>query len=188
MRPRNFIDLFANPPSASSRRFKRIARDDVQAGDVRNWLFSLWREFQPLADPHFLSEFPRETLRRFWEMYLGCYLLRRFRVSACGKGSDFLVETVGARFQVEATLPDAGVGDDAVPKMIPNGKFMEVPHRKMALRFSQAISTKHANFARSKELGRAAEADGFVIAINEHDLLNGWMADNRQMRRSGPRF
>ncbi len=181
----SLAQLFREPPPSSSRWFRNLARKRKDVGETRRWLLNLWDEFRPLADKNFLIEFPRETIRRFWELYLGCYLSRRFPSISRSIGADFRVSLGPRTLFIEATAPDPGHGEDAVPEMVPDGEMHEVPHEKMALRFAQAISTKYRNFIDHREKGRIRESDPFVIAVNEYPLLNGWMASNRDLPLAG---
>ena len=68
---------------------------------VKDRLEFLWELYQPYADPNFRQEFARQVHRRFWEIYLACYLMNQGKNSTPRterpiEGPDILIEEKGA--------------------------------------------------------------------------------------------
>jgi hypothetical protein len=56
---------------------------------LRQSISAMWQKFKPLADSHFMTEFPRMPDQRYWEMYLGsCLANREFSVTSADSGPD----------------------------------------------------------------------------------------------------
>ena len=147
---------------------------------MREFVETLWRDFQDLAE----SDFPKKAIEKFhacfWEMYVGVTLRRQGLnpERASNSGPDFLVCIDGLRIWIEATTAEAGDGADAVPP-IPSSCEDEadfsVPHGKIALRITNAIAGKRRQFQQAIENLQhpAKESDALIVAINGDRIRNG---------------
>ncbi len=151
-----------------------ITRDLEHARSYREYVESLWEEFKPLADRHFLSDAKAHFLERFWEMYL----VKALNVAGWSphttgeKGPDFVINHSGKEIFVEATAPSAGEGDDAVPEMKLR-TVRAVPEKEIILRLRSAISSKLAAWKRWLSQKIVSNGDTFVIAINGRRIRDG---------------
>jgi len=140
--------------------------------DRRDRFNSLWPQFEPYADRHFLTDIKLQFHQRTWEMYVGnVFLKNNLQIVSDEMGPDFLVNSGGKNIYVECIAPNTG--DKGSPYSVPELKVgreiasvQDVPFDKMILRITQAINEK-----RQKYLGWIGK-DWFkqdipyVIAIN----------------------
>ncbi len=153
-----------------------LVRDDPRFHEQRLFLESLWRVFSPFADPNFRSELAVQFHPRFWEMYLACTLIEIGfdlvpRMSAYGP--DIQINLHNTRIWIEATAPDAGVGDDAVPgysNLEDSIQFIRVPEEQMILRLTNSFYKKCQRYEEYVSSGLISKNDAFAIAINGFDI------------------
>jgi hypothetical protein len=130
---------------------------------------SLWADYEPHADNHFLVEIRRDFHARFWEMYLAVTMLRLGYEIQCPKpGPDVGILFEGRRIWFEATAPKPGADNspDRVPDMV-MGQVNWVPNEQIVLRYLSAIREKLATqYPRWIERGVVTPQDAFVVAIN----------------------
>lgn len=139
--------------------------DDFSEGRRRE-LEELGRKFfdARLNDNQFSTELPKEPHRRYWEMVVGCILLKLgLTVVNPRGGPDFKVELGGRSIWIEATSPDCGSGSDRVPDG-PGWRRGDL----IELRFTNAISGKMKQCLR-----RIGPRDPFIIAINGYHIGRG---------------
>jgi hypothetical protein len=147
-------------------------RDNPYFSETKIYLEDLWSRYQHLADRHFLTDAPNHFHQRFWEMYLGCALLKRgfqlTRVSS--EGLEYYFTVNGRKIWVEAVAPGPGEGNARVPEYQATDEMSEVPVEKILLRITSVIDAKlkayHA--AVRKSLIKADEQ--FLLAINTRGI------------------
>ena len=70
------MELFdSSLPEPKDREFISILNDPKYI-ILQRKLETMWREYEPYADPHFLIEIRNSLHSRYWEMYLGYTLLK----------------------------------------------------------------------------------------------------------------
>ncbi|MBN8232483.1 hypothetical protein JYK02_33705 [Corallococcus macrosporus] len=142
---------------------------------LRAHLEEMWSRFRPLASSHWQSEFPRQTHRRFWEMYLCAALLdvglqlEPLRDDA----PDALVRLPdGSAAWFEAVAADAGDQDNPnsvppLPELAPGTVHVGyLPEEQMVLRITGVIASKIKQRAKRIGRGRIKAEDAYVIAVN----------------------
>src|SRR5688572_817220 len=110
-------------------------RDKRENSILKKYCEDAWVKFRNYADQLFREEFARQPRRRFWEMYLGVYLLdNNFNLAPhISYGPDLHLIQDDQNIWIEATVPGEGVGDDAVPSpYIPDANRLgEIPEDKI---------------------------------------------------------
>jgi hypothetical protein len=170
------MDNLFEPMQAASDQKYLLVRDDPRFHEQKVFLEGLWRVFSPFADPNFKSELAFQFHPRFWEMYLACTLLEMGfdlvpRRSAYGP--DIQINLNNKRVWIEATAPDAGIGDDAVPgySNFENSiQFIRVPEEQMILRLTNSFHKKCQRYDEYISSGLISKNDVFIIAINGFDI------------------
>ena len=142
----------------------------------RQFVDELWAEYEPYADTSFLSRARNHNFQSaYWEMYLGCSLLReripvetrkqrKEHLGGGNHGPDFKVGGANG-YWLEATTPSAGTDADAVPPSKP-GIVRDVPDEKAKLRILHALRDKARQRLEFIQKGLVNESDKYVIAVN----------------------
>lgn len=145
----------------------RNLRDAEWNNHLRDFAEALWTRFEPYAEPGFRDALSREFHQRYWEMYLCCGLLNAgFEPEPKPVvGPDFKIRASSQVVWLEAIVPTAGTGDDAVPYPV-NGSVQQVPSEQILLRFRSGIEEKSRKFLRYLHNGIVSESDCAVIAVN----------------------
>lgn len=167
--------LFDTAPAGASAVYAAM-RDGAKplAIEAREHCEDLWRDFAGCEDRNFLTEFPRDTQQRWFEMYLTVALMRAgFDVQCPKPGPDVLLTVDGRRIWIEATC--AGAGQDGLPDSVPAprvprgfepGIVSERPTDPMTLRIRNSLDTKEQKFRRYIADEIVAPGDMTVVAIN----------------------
>jgi hypothetical protein len=167
--------LFEPIQAASDKKYL-LVRDDPRFQEQRSVLETLWSEFSPFADPNFKSQLAIQFHPRFWEMYLACTLIEMGFDLVPRKtsfGPDIQIKLNNKRVWIEATAPDAGIGDDAVPgysNLEDSIQFIQVPEEQMILRLTNSFYKKCNSYEKYVSSGLISKNDAFVIAINGFDI------------------
>lgn len=143
----------------------------------------LWAKFKPYADAHFLEELrsgqPGKFQQRYWEMYLGNWLIERgFKLlPPRAEGPDVAIQLPDRRVFFEAIAPGPGDGPDRVPDVEPQPwtpgeklEAREVPSGPIVLRWTSAFHVKAQKLREYLDSGIIAPTDSCVIAINSCQL------------------
>jgi hypothetical protein len=153
-----------------------LVRDDPRFQEQKLFLENLWSVFAPFADPNYKSELANKFHPRFWEMYLACTLIEMgFQLipRTSSYGPDIQINLNGRNLWIEATAPDAGTGDDAVPGYPNSDDFIQwtrVPEEQIILRLTNSLYKKCQKYHEYVSSGLVSENDLFVIAINGFDV------------------
>lgn len=160
------MTLFKPDAEGQSDAYRNLRDADWNA-PLRAFAEQLWERFRPNAEPAFRDELARAFHQRYWEMYLGCGLLNVGLVLAPKPpaGPDFKIQTRDRLIWIEATVPKAGTGADAVPDYA-SGKAEQVPVEKILLRLRSAIEDKYRNLLRYQEKKIVSADDCVVVAVN----------------------
>lgn len=155
----------------------RNLRDLDDCRDYRTFCESLWRRYEPYADPHFLTEVKHQFNQRFWEMYLAVTFLERgytlHRLSS--GGPEFGIDVAGRRFWFDAITPTRGDGPDAVPQPELGARVARVvPQEQIILRITSALAEKREKWRRDLTKGLVRAEDGFIVAINGRTIRHCW--------------
>jgi hypothetical protein len=166
--PKNIPDFFQNG-EAKDKAYTNVRDLDVpQCQNARDFIFELWKIYEPFADKHFLSDAKNHFLQRFWEMYLTVTLIHHGydikRVS--DEGPEFYISLKNKRIWVEAVAPGPGEGKDHVPEFEPGGEARSVPTEKILLRFTHALAEKRLKLIEAIEKGIITSGDSYLLAIN----------------------
>ena len=139
--------------------------------DFRDWIESIWEQYQPYADTNFPNEFKKQFSQRSWELHLGSTLLNRGYTlgSHSNTGPDFKIPYDGKSIWIEAIAVEKGDGQDQVPN-IEYGKEMDVPEKEMLLRLTAGLREKHLKYLSYLNNNFVSQNDPFVIAINRSPL------------------
>ena len=177
--------LFAANPDNASAAYRNIrAADNANTRDGRQHCEDLWNTFAPLADDHFITEFPIRFHERWFEMYTGVSLLRRgFHVDSANRGPDFRLAVDGRRIWIECVCSTAGEEGhpDAVPEQEGAGW---VPHDAIALRLRASLEVKAQKYQRYLDDGIVNRNDPLIIALNVHAVPLAWLDVEDNMMRA----
>lgn len=168
--------------------YRAIVAKHERASAVAASIERLWQVYRPLATPHFVAEFPRQTQQRLWEMILAVHLLKAGvpleRQPDAAPDVGFQL-TDGRRVWVEAVC--ATPGEPAKPDSIPplrsvrgTGIAEEMPTREVMLRISQALDAKRRQWQRHLRAGRTASGDVYVVAVNTGLIERTWFGDAQE--------
>jgi len=174
-------DLFEYVVGKASAEFVAL-RDEPRNAQMKKLAQEMWQKFAIWADPNFPEQFSQHLHPRFWEMYLGVRLLENnFQLvpKKSSDGPDFHILLGGKNLWIEATAPESGLGNDAVPSIFEHDRFQQVPEDKIVLRFTNAIAGKLKKREQYIRTGIVRTNDAFVIALNgggiQMTLLEGPM-------------
>lgn len=158
--------LFESNAEGQSDAYRNL-RDGDWNTSHRAYAEQLWERFKPYAEPAFRDELSRAFHQRFWEMYLGCGLLNAGLVPELKppRGPDFKIQTCSHVIWIEAVVPMAGTGADAVPAYT-DSDFKKVPVERMLLRLRSAIEDKYNKIVRYLKTGIVSADDSIIIAVN----------------------
>ena len=143
----------------------------ISRPDFRNWIESIWEQYQPYADTNFPNEFKKQFSQRSWELHLGSTLLNRGYTleSHSNTGPDFKIPYDGKSIWIEAIAVEKGDGKDMVPN-IKYGKAIDVPEKEMILRLAAGLKEKHRKYLSYFKNKLVSQNDPFVIAIDRSHL------------------
>ena len=170
MKPANFFSVQGKDASYENLRSK----SDCQ--EIHDFIEEMWEAYRPYEDSDFLPKARNHDFQAcYWEMYLGCSLLRRNmkieprekrkeRWGSTGQGPDFRI-LAPYPFWLETTAPGPGTGEDAVPEA-EFGVVRDVPDDEVKLRLLQAIRDKAKQRLFFIQKGRIDPADCYVVAVN----------------------
>jgi len=160
-------DLFSiQPGDDASRGYLNLYRSDTEElRAIREHCEHLWTLFAPYADPQFLTQFVLHFHERWFEMYLGTFLLGAGvrLVHTEPPGPDLLCEINGSRCWIEAICPTAG--EPGRPDTIVRGDGI-TPWNLITLRIRGAVEEKKRKYDRYIEQGIVAKEDRLLIAVN----------------------
>lgn len=181
MASRTTDSLFSTLPPGASASFRGLhePRND-NAAQCRRYVESLWDQFRPYADEHFVQDFPSHTHQRFWEMYVGVTLLEAGHdIQAPKPGPNFGFTLRGHRIWIEAVAATPGEPGrpDSIPPLDPRAEMTAraeyVPQDKIVLRCTSAISAKYpTQYRRHVEKRIVSPADCYVVAVNHSDVYH----------------
>jgi len=139
--------------------------------EFREWLGTVWQQYEPYADTNFVSEFKRQFAQRAWELHLGATLINRgYKLgNHRNTGPDFKILDENRNVWVEAIAVKKGDGNDKVPN-IEHGKAMDVPEKEMLLRLTAGLVEKYQKYLSYLKSGQVNSNDPFVIAVDRSDL------------------
>lgn len=170
-------ELFeANPDNACpAYKSLRDAKDDRRQA-YRQHCEDLWSKYKPLADSHFLAEFPLHTHERWFEMYLAVSLKEAgYNVTKpkCNpnEGPDVLIQDGDRKIWIEAVC--ASPGELGKPDSVvepPMGQVNEVSLHNPTLRFQSALKAKACKYNKYLENGIVGGDDILVVAINMYAI------------------
>ena len=139
--------------------------------EFRDWLESVWKQYEPYADSNFPNEFKKQFNQRAWELHLGSTLINRGYVLGghTDAGPDIKIPYQSKNVWVEAIAVEKGDAQDKVPD-IEYGKAMDVPEKEMLLRLTAGLREKHQKYLKYLKGGLISQDDPFVIAIDRSPL------------------
>lgn len=167
--------LFEPLQSATDKRYLLVCNDS-RFEEQRVFMESLWGQFQAFADPNFKLEIANQFHSRFWEMYLACTFLElgfELLPRKSSYGPDIQIALHDRKLWIEATAPDAGSGDDAVPgysKSDNSIEWIRIPEEQIILRLTNSFFKKRKSFEEYISSGFISKNDICVIAINGFDI------------------
>lgn len=175
-------DLFSSSPTQCHPDYKCLLSSRMQ--NVRQHLNQVWQWYLEcgLPDDHFLSEFPLQTSKRLWEMETAWFLHNcGFTLSSRKAGADFLCESEGKAFEVEAVA--VGPGADDHPDLVREftmandgpvrcSKRINIPERERIelLRVAGAIDSKAKKRLCDIDKGVSDSSLPFLIALSVVDI------------------
>jgi hypothetical protein len=173
------MPLFDQWPSQADPLFVAL-RDGTHPiqQNVRAHVEELWCTYRPYAERAFPTAFAASVHSRYWEMFLTCQLLAAGElVATAATGPD--IQLLGHPIPVwlEATAPGPGLPGlpDSVPEPeLDSDRALPNPDRRLALRFSQAISEKAlVQYPKHAAAGLVSASDPYVIALNGGGITDG---------------
>lgn len=175
--------LFANDPDNACVAYKNIrAATNPHTVAGRAHCEDLWKDFEPLADEHFISEFPIRFHERWFEMYLTVALQRAGLNIECPKpGPDVLLHAGDRRCWIEAVCATPGEPGhpDAVPEPViaamgDKPVVTEIPQDKIVLRLRNSLEEKARKYESYLKSGIVSEDDLLLVALNVHAVPHAW--------------
>jgi hypothetical protein len=165
------VATFFDVHSAEDARYAILRDDDLPiVASARQFVDHMWQRCAEFLDSELPARASRGFLPVFWELYVaytlwsnGVELVPRKRRLPARQGPDLL-----ARFGhvwIEATLPSAGSGPDAVPEPSGAGVAWYLPDDQMKLRLRSAIEEKHTRFLEYERRGWVKPSQPVVIAV-----------------------
>lgn len=138
--------------------------------ELRTWLESIWKQYEPYADSNFSNEFKKQFNQRAWELHLGTTLINRgYELGGhSNAGPDIKIPYKNGNVWIEAIAVEKGDGKDRVPNM-QNGE-MDVPEKEMLLRLTAGLREKHLKYLTYLKNGLVGQNDPFIIAIDRSPL------------------
>lgn len=143
-------------------------RDNLHKKDARDFVERLWQRYESYAEPDFLEDARKDFHAKTWEMYLGCLFLDygfNLQKKTQKKGPDLHLLWNNRSIWVEATAPESGTGDNAVPEY-KNNEVSDQPSDQIILRFASAIQKKFEKYKSYRNKGIINANDFYIIAIN----------------------
>ncbi len=159
---------------------------------VRDHINMIWQWYSKahLEDDNFVSDFPIQTTKRWWELETAWFLHNcGFELTKRKAGSDFLCERAGIVIEVEAIVigPGTGGNPDVVTEIELKGNgrvqtsepfFIDERERIELLRVTNAIDVKAKKHRCDIQKGKSGSLVPFVIALSTVDmpvpLMAGW--------------
>lgn len=147
------------------QQYNRLIESEVFLS-IRDYIDSIWCEYQKYADKHFSKEFPKNTNQRLWEMFLTIALSRKNDISRTliGNGPDISISK-SKTYYIEAVCPKRGNNQENSPKFC-IGVFEEVKQDRLELRIQNAISEKMEKYDEYITKGIISRSDPYIIAIS----------------------
>ncbi len=150
--------------------FYNRVRDNPDRKDAHDFVEGLWQKYETYAEPDFLDDARKDFHAKTWEMYLGCLFLDsgfNLQKKTKKEGPDLHLLWNNRSIWVEATAPESGTGDNAVPEYRYN-EVSEQPSDQIILRFASAIQEKFKKYKsyRSNDKAIIKPDDFYIIAIN----------------------
>ncbi|MCX5717726.1 MAG: hypothetical protein NTW44_05330 [Nitrospirae bacterium] len=160
---------FFSSEQADDPFYNRI-RDNLNPdyNDACDFVEVMWQKYAPYAEPEFLTKAKEDSHAKTWEMYLGCLFLDfgfSLQEKIKGEGPDLHLLWNDRSIWVEATAPESGTGNNAVPEYNYN-EVSEQPSDQIILRFASAIQEKFRKYKSYKSKGIITADDFYIIAIN----------------------
>jgi hypothetical protein len=139
--------------------------------ELRKFIESIWKQYQPYADTNFTDEFRTQFNQRAWELYLGATLINHGYALRphSNKGPDIGIGDKEKTIWVEAIAVEKGDSQDKVPE-IEYGKEMDVPENKMLLRLTSGLKEKYQKYQTYIENGTIGQEDPFIVALDRSPL------------------
>lgn len=165
------MNLFDFSPNNNQGDFSLylLLRDDPKFIENKSKCEYLWNNFKPFADKNFISAFALNPDQRFFEMYLA-NLLTSWGYELCDRkrtmGPDLKIQAANKTIWIEASTPNSGETENAVPSMEEHNRFMPIPEEKIILRYTNSIQIKNEQISKYKESSIVKNGDVCVIAIN----------------------
>lgn len=162
----------------------------------KQFIENLWKDFQIFADKQFRKEFKTELYSRFWEMYLGCSLLKNgfgLKKNIRYAGPDLSVTKDKNLIYIEAVTPLEGLTDDRVPKP-PLSKVVLVPVANIIMRILNSIDNKKKQYDGWIKNNIVDEKNPYIVAINGSQIIYCRDEDDepplilRSISAFGPRY
>ncbi len=170
------IDRFNLNPSHCHPFYKQLCKPDQITEVCRQHINAIWQWYSAmeLADKNFVTDFPKNTTQRWWELETAWFLHNCGYNLAKGKaGSDFLCKGENIVFEVEVVAPTPG--KEGHPNFVPeisNTNNLRERERIELLRLTSAIYDKAKKHLRDIEKGCSNPSLPFVIALSPADLPN----------------
>lgn len=151
-------------------------RSNADYQKIRDFIDEMWEAYLPYADSNFLQSAQNDDFQaRYWEMYLGCSLLRqnmqieprekrKEHSESPDQGPDFRI-LAPHPFWLEAVTVGPGTGEDSVPEA-EFGVIRDVPDDKVKLRLLQAVRDKAQQRLDFIQKDWIDHTDCYVVAVN----------------------
>jgi hypothetical protein len=154
------------PPANAARGYVNLyGAATEEHRNIRAHCERLWELFSAYADKNFLTEFVLHFHERWFEMYLGAYLIERGITlhNTAPPGPDLLAEVDSRRVWIEAICPTAG--EPGRPDTVEFGDGY-VPWDRIALRIRGAVDEKKRKYDGYLERGIVSADNRLLIAVN----------------------
>jgi hypothetical protein len=175
------VDLFNTSASDGHPFYKQLCEPGSVAEKRREQINLIWQWFSDdrLADKNFLSDFPINTIQRWWELETAWFLKNcGFSLSKTKAGSDFICKKESIELEVEAVAPTPGTegNPDFVPEIMETVNLRE-RERIELLRLTSVINDKAKKHLSDIIKGHSDPSKPFIIALSPAGLprmFAGW--------------
>lgn len=141
------MDSFFFSSVQAKDSFYNNVRNNPDRKADRDFIEAMWQKYESYAEPDFLEDARKDFHAKTWEMYLGCLFLDfNFNLQKKTKkeGPDLHLLWNNRSIWIEATAPESGTGDNAVPEYNYN-EGSDQPSDQIILRFASAIQKSLRN-------------------------------------------
>jgi hypothetical protein len=155
---------------SDSRLFEYLKKSEFMA-EVRQYFESLYDslESKNLLDKHFNDDFRNQVPQRWWELFVGNWLLNQPTVtalSAYSNGPDFKIELDGKSCWIECVAPWPKNKNECINRQLPAQSVAHLNSSDFVLSITDSVAKKSAKFANYLSNKIVGMNDTHIIALS----------------------